>query len=607
MKQYKKYSDVPKKYRFDLEDLLEGKTIEKLIDELFKELDKEEKIKDSKYDDAKTYLKYLKDQERVTILFNKVSNYISNHISVNVVDPHFNKLSEELNFKLYNFQKKMGSETNRIFKNEKKLREWIKLKEFNNFKKDIEFTLDKKKHKFDDKIEEFIKRISRADVSAEEIFSIITNSEMDYGFAVSETNKKIKITPANRSQLMLNKDESIRKTTQKNWIGAYLKHKNSLASLLYQHIKGISTWALERKYDSAIESLIDEDKVDVKLLTTLYDAVKQNKHLFVKFKEEHKKFFKVKYKKDFKAWDAYLTLVKIKENYTIEETQDIVAKALKPMGKEYMEVINKMFKENWVDYCIVDNKRSGAYSIGSTYGINKKYILMNHDGKLNSVSTLAHEAGHSVHSYFSDTNQPYNLSQYPIFLAEIASIFNELMLSDYLIKNTDDEKLKFYLLSESIGEFEATVRRQTMWSEYEFEIHNRIDKGEPLSTFDSLKQVYKDVAKQYASPKAKFKKDEDLYACIMVPHFYYNFYVYKYAIGYLVANYFFQQYKKNGTKALENYINNFLKKGDSKWPIDLLKEAGVDLYSKSFYEDSFKQLENMVNEYTKLGKKIFKK
>ena len=606
-KQYKKYSDVPKKYRFDLDSLLGDKTIEELIEELFEKLNQEITIKDSKYDNSQTYLKYLKDQEKVTILFNRVSNYLSNHISINVIDPKFNKLNDELSYRLFNYQKELGSETNRIFKNEKKLKEWMNLKEFENFKKDIEFTLEQKKHKFDDKIEEFIKRVSRAQVDAHEVFSIITNSELDYKYATSSKGKKIKITPANRITLMKNKDESVRKSTYHNWINAYLQHKNSLASLLYQHIKDISTWALERKYPSAIESLIHSDRANVKLLTTLYAQVSAHKNLFIKFKQARNKFFKAKFKKTFKPWDAYLDLVKTQDEYTIEESQKIVTYALEPMGKEYMSVIKQMFSQNWVDYCIVDNKRSGAYSIGGTYGIEKKFILMNHDGKLNSVSTLAHEAGHSVHSYFSDKYQPYNLSQYPIFIAEIASIFNELMLNDYLIKNTQDDKLKFHLISESIAEFEATVKTQTMWSEYEFEIHNRIDKGESLSTFDALKNVYKDVVKKYVSSKTKLNKDEELYAAIMVPHFYYDFYVYKYAIGYLVANYFFQQYKKQGTKALENYINNFLKKGCSKWPIDLLKDAGIDLYDVNFYNEAFKELENKVNEYIRLGKKIFKK
>lgn len=606
MKQYKKYLDVPSKYRFDLKSLLGSDTIETLINNFFDLLEKEYEIRDSKYENETIYLKYLNEQEKTTILINKISNYISNNLSINVISPEFNKLSNDLNFKLFEFQKKMGSETNRIFKNEKKLKKWASLPEFKNYKKDIEYTLEQKKHKFDNKIEEFIKKISRAEVSAYEIFSILTNSELEYGFVTNKSGKKIKITPANRSSLLTNKDENIRKTTYENWAKAYLQHKNSLASLLFQHIKNISVWSLERKYNSSIESLISEDKVDIKLLETLYTQVKNHIYLFKKYFELKKKYFQIKYKKTFKPWDSLLPLVKTQENFTIEETQNIVHNALKPLGLEYSNKIKEMFDNNWVDYCIVENKRSGAYSIGQSYGLDKKYILMNHDGKLSSVSTLAHEAGHSMHSWYSDSNQTYNLSSYPIFLAEIASIFNELMLNDYLMKNTNDENVKFHLIEEAINEFDATVRRQTMWSEYEFHLYNQIDKGASLGNFENLKEIYKNVIDQYGSKKQKKYSDIQLYGAIMVPHYYYDFYVYKYAIGYLVANFFFQKYKKNGQKELQNYINNFLKQGGSKWPIDLLKEAGVDLYDPQFYVQSFNELKNKINEYEKLGNKIFK-
>ena len=608
MKQYKKYTDIPKKYRFDLDHLLEGKTIEQLIDQLFELLEKDYEIRDSKYDDAKNYLNYLKNQEISGILMNRISNYISNNLSTNLISPEFNKLSNDLQFRLFEFQKKYGSETNRIFKNAKKLTEWIKLDEFKDYKKDIEFTLEQKKHKFEDKVEEFIKRISRADISAYEVFSIITNSELNYKEATSSNGKTIKITPANRTTLLLNKDPKIRQTTFENWANAYLQHKNSLASLLSQHFKNISTWALERKYPSAVESLIHEDKADLKLLNTLYQAVTENINLFQKFHKLHKQFFKAKYKTNMKPWDSLLPLVKIKQDYSIEETQDIVKKALKPLGKEYTDKIQEMFDQNWIDYCIVDNKRSGAYSIGGSYGLDKKYILMNHDGKLHAVSTLAHEAGHSMHSWYSDTHQPYHLSAYPIFLAEIASIFNELLLNDYLMKTTDDPKIKFYLIQEAINEFEATVRRQTMWSEYEFNLYNAIDQGQSLNNFEAIKAVYKDVIKKYSvDPNAKFDNDIYLYGAIMVPHYYYDFYVYKYAIGYLVANYFFQKYKQNGVNELQNYIDNFLKKGASKWPIELLLEAGVDLYDPNFYKEAFAELANKIDQFEKLGKQIFKK
>lgn len=605
IKQYKKYSDVPQKYRFDLEDILEHKTIEQLMKEFFDLFKKEIKIKDSKYTDEKTYLKYLKDHEKIVILFNKISNYLSNKISINVIDPIFNKMSNEFSYQCSELSKELGSESVRIFQHEKKLKEWMNLKQFHLYKKDIEYTLKQKKYKFSDEIEQFILRISQAEISAYDVFSILTNSELDYGYAVSENNKKIKINPSNRDKLLLNKDESIRKTTQQNWVKAYLKHKNSLSSLLYQHIKNISVWALERKYKSSIESLIIDDQMNEELLQKLYSNVKNYSSYFDKFAKYHHKFFALKYNKKYQSWDYLLPLVNVKMFYTIEQMQSIVLAALKPMGKEYIDVVQEMFSKNWIDYCTVDNKRSGAYSIGQTYGINKKYILMNYDGTLSSVSTLAHEIGHSLHSYFSDKTQPYNLSQYPIFLAEIASIFNELMLNDYLLQTSKDDKFKFHILSEQINNFIATVRQQTMWSEYEFTLYHKIDKGESISTYDDLKTIYQSIISQYTNKKKKYN-DQQLYGSIMVPHYYYDFYVYKYAIGYLVANFFFNQYKKNGKDAIKYYIDNFLSKGCSLDPIDLLKKSGVNLDDQTFYEEAFQNLKEKIDEYIKIGNKIFK-
>ena len=415
--------------------------------------------------------------------------------------------------------------------------------------------MDGKKHKLSNPIEEFIKKISRAEISASDVFTILSNSELNYKDAISKTGKKTKITLANRIPLLKSSDEEIRKSTFNNWNNAQLQHKGTFANLLYQHFKNISTWSLERKYDSSIQALMEEDQVDDKLLKTLYKSVQDNNNKFQRFYSLKKKFFEIKFKKPMKPWDNILPLVNVETDYTIEEMQKEVYKSLKPMGKEYQDKIKEMFDNRWVDYFSVENKRSGAYSIGGSYGLDKKYILMNFDGSIRSVATLAHEAGHSMHSYFSDKEQPINLASYPIFLAEIASIFNELMLQDYLLNKTKDEKLKFHLLSEAIEDFEGTVRRQTMWSNYEYDLYNLIDEGKSISTFDEIKKVYAENAKKYALKKnQKFDKDASVIASVTVPHFYYDFYVYKYAIGFIVANSFFQKYKKEGSNALENYI-----------------------------------------------------
>ncbi len=607
MKEYKKYIDIPEKYRFDLDFLLEGIPIEEHIKNYFKLIEFEIIEKDSKYDTPEKYLQNIQNGEKASILANKIFNYISNNINVNIVSPEFNKLQDDLEFKLFEFNKRLGSETNRFFNNEDKLRAWVELPSFKNYRKDIIFALNGKKHKLSNSIEEFIKNISRAEISATDVFGILSNSELNYKEAISKTGKKTKITLANRVSLLKSKDELVRKTTFNNWNDASLKHKGTFSNLLYQHFKNISTWSLERKYDSSVQALIDEDQVDDKLLQVLYKAVQDNNHYFQRFYSLKRKFFKIKFDKEMKPWDGLLPLVDIKIDYTIEEMQKEVYNSLEPMGNEYTSKIKEMFDNRWVDYYSVQNKRSGAYSIGASFGLEKKYILMNFDGSIRSVATLAHEAGHSMHSYFSDNSQPISLAQYPIFLAEIASIFNELMLQNYLLNNIKDQNLKFHLLSEAIEDFEGTVRRQTMWSNYEYDLYNLIDTGKSISTFEEIKKVYAENAKKYSLKKnAKFDKDNQLIAAVTVPHFYYDFYVYKYAIGFIVANSFFQKYKKEGLIALQNYINKFLKSGGSKWPIEILNDAGIDLYDPNIYYEAFNVLKIKIDEYEKIGNKIFK-
>ncbi|MGL5522049.1 MAG: oligoendopeptidase F [Metamycoplasmataceae bacterium] len=607
MKKYKKYEDIPQKYRFDLEDILGKEKIEDLIEKYFVLLEKEIKIKESKYESSKTYLKYLKEREELFVLGNKISNYLSNNISINIADQKFNKMQTDLYISLNEFNKRLGPEINLYFKNEKKLREWIELKEFANYQKDILHSLEEKKHKLSDAIEEFIIKVSKAEVNTEKIFSILSETELDYGYAISSTGKKTKITLQNRMMLLKNKDEEVRKSTFINWKKAYIKHKNTFSYVLYEHMKNISVWAKERKYKSTIDYLINSDKVDQKLLKILFKNVQENNYLFQKYFKLKKGFFEKTYKKAYKPWDSQVPLLKVKEEYTVEEMQDLVLKALYPLGNEYSSVVESMYKNRWIDYYPIQNKRSGAYSIGGSYGLNKKYILMNFDGTLRSVSTLAHEIGHSMHSYYSDNNQPYNLSQYPIFLAEIASIFNELMLQDYLINNSTSKKFKFKLLSEAIEDFEGTVRRQTIWANYEYDLYNLLDQNQSFSTFDQIKEIYNKNYQKYAIKKNNnLKTDLELIESVIIPHFYYEYYVYKYAIGFIVANAFFQKYKSGGKAELENYINKFLKMGNSDFPINTLKKANIDLNDSNIYTDAFKVLDQKVKLYEKLGKELIK-
>ncbi|QKX41223.1 oligoendopeptidase F [Metamycoplasma hominis] len=606
LKKYNSYSDVEEKYKWDIEDILGNKTYQQLEDEYFDLYSKIIEIKDSKYNSLDQYVEYIELSKKFLILGNRISNYLDNKLNINIVDPTINKTISLFETKSQEYAKKLGSEANRIFQHKDKIKTWINDDRLIEVKKDLEATLQELDHKLSDDVENYLNDTASGSPVPEDIFSIISDSEVDFGNVLIK-NKKIKITEGNRIALLKNKDEQVRKDVYFNYLNGYLKNKQSLARLLYQHIKEISVNALYRKYNSSLESILLQDHVDKKLLNIIYDAVQKHMYIFKKYNNAKKQFFKAKFNKKLEKWDYFLDLVNVKSSYTIEEAQKILLDVISIMPYEYPEVVKKAIDERWVDYINVPSKRSGAYSIGGAAGMKKIYILMNFDGTLESVNTLCHEMGHSMHSYFSNKCQSPLRSSYPIFLAEIASIFNELLLNDYLISKSKNIQQQFYLLDSSINDFIGTVLRQTMWSNFEFDLYNAIDENKPLNTYEEIEKLYVENEKKYSTTSKSIKLGDprNVYS-VMVPHFYYYFYVYKYALGYIVANVFFQKYKQEGQEALKNYINKFLSAGDIDWPANILKDAGVDIYNEDIYNLAFEVLNQKVDKYIKLGKKIFK-
>lgn len=606
LKKYNSYSDVEEKYKWDIEDILGNKTYQQLEDEYFDLYSKIIEIKDSKYNSLDQYVEYIELSKKFLILGNRISNYLDNKLNINIVDPTINKTISLFETKSQEYAKKLGSEANRIFQHKDKIKTWINDDRLIEVKKDLEATLQELDHKLSDDVENYLNDTASGSPVPEDIFSIISDSEVDFGNVLIK-NKKIKITEGNRIALLKNKDEQVRKDVYFNYLNGYLKNKQSLARLLYQHIKEISVNALYRKYNSSLESILLQDHVDKKLLNIIYDAVQKHMYIFKKYNNAKKQFFKAKFNKKLEKWDYFLDLVNVKSSYTIEEAQKILLDVISIMPYEYPEIVKKAIDERWVDYINVPSKRSGAYSIGGAAGMKKIYILMNFDGTLESVNTLCHEMGHSMHSYFSNKCQSPLRSSYPIFLAEIASIFNELLLNDYLISKSKNIQQQFYLLDSSINDFIGTVLRQTMWSNFEFDLYNAIDENKPLNTYEEIEKLYVENEKKYSTTSKSIKLGDprNVYS-VMVPHFYYYFYVYKYALGYIVANVFFQKYKQEGQEALKNYINKFLSAGDIDWPANILRDAGVDIYNEDIYNLAFEVLNQKVDKYIKLGKKIFK-
>lgn len=603
--QYKKYSEIPEKYRFDLDVLLEGKTIEEnfsSIQEISNDLISK---KDQQFENVENFLEYKELEANFGIKYNKILNYISNNISVNVIDPVFSQINERFSFLMSEFESKLGSIDVIFYKNEDKIRSWINDLRVKPYQKELNYRLDNKKHKLADEVESYLTKSSFGEISVYKIFSILSNSETKFQDVLNEENKKLPLNSTNYYNYLKTGSPLVRKNAYINYHKAYLEHKNTFANLLYQHIKSSSVDARMRNYQSLLEASLSSDRFPVTSLEKLFQFVANSAPIFEKFKKAKEKFYQAKFGTKMNSWDRLVPLVETKNNYSVEDAQKIVLEAIKPLGQEYKDVVEKAFSQRWIDYHYVDSKRSGAYSIGGSYGLEKKYILMNYDFTINAVHTLAHELGHSLHSYYSDKNQNYHNSSYPIFLAEIASIFNELMLDDYLLEKQGDENFKFEILSQQISNFIATVQRQVIWADYEAVLYNEIDKGEPISSYEAFVGIYKQILQKY-NPNDPLDDEKPLVYSVIVPHYYYGYYVYKYAIGYLVANAFFQKYKKEGKKALDNYIENFLSKGGSDWPSKILEKAGIDLGDSLIYTEAFSLLETQIDEYIRLGKKIFK-
>lgn len=605
IKQYKNHKDVEVKYRWDLEDLLQGKSLEYWINQYQNITKKRIEVKDSKYDSIDAYLDDIKLEQEQTIISNKIYNYISNNLSTDLNNAQYIKWEKDFEYQAYLLNQEFGSELPRFFKNIDKMKVWKDDPRLKSYKRAIEDLIASQKYKLDDKVEEYLVQSSLGAPNPHSIFSILSDSELDYGYVKMPNGQKTKLDPIKRNKLLKSSDKEVRKQAYQKYWDAYYKHKDSFSEILYQHFNMLVSEAKVRKYDSTVHMLTYEDKISDEILQTLFQKVAQKKQILKKYVRNLKMFYKKRFGEEFHDYDWSRELVKVKTSYTVKEANDLVLKALEPFGSEYYNQVWKALNENWVDYMSTTTKRSGAYSIGATYGIDKKYILMNFDGMLRSVETLAHELGHSMHSYYSDKHNDINNASYPIFLAEIASIFNELMLFDYLITNSNNDKLTFYLLNNLISGFSGTVHKQVLWANYEYDLYKAIEQGRASSSYDSISKIYFENAKKYTLNDSLKYTPKGTIQSIYVPHYYYGFYVYKYAIGQLVAIYFFKQYKKYGTQALENYIQNFLSAGGNDYPLEILKKVGVDLTNSKFYDEGYDYLEDLINQWIKIGKKLF--
>lgn len=421
-------------------------------------------------------------------------------------------------------------------------------------------------------------------------FGMLNNADLVFPSITDEDGHEVEVTHGRYIRFLESEDRRVRHDAFKAVYDTYGKYKNTFSSTLGGGVKRNNFLATVRNYQSARHAALAANNIPESVYDNLVETINKNVSLLHRYVKLRKKILGVG---QLHMYDLYTPLIKdVKMEITYDEAQEMILKGLAPLGEEYVNVLKEGFSNRWIDVHESRGKRSGAYS-GGTYGTNP-YILLNWQDNVNNLFTLAHELGHSVHSYYTRKTQPYAYGSYSIFLAEVASTCNEALLNDYLLKSLKDEQQQLYLLNHYLEGFRGTVFRQTMFAEFEHLIHKKAQDGIPL-TFELLTEEYYALNEKYFGTEDMTIDQEIGIEWARIPHFYYNYYVYQYATGFSAATSLSKQILEEGEPAVERYME-FLKAGSSDFPIEVLKKAGVDMTSTQPIQDACAVFEEKLSE-----------
>ena len=426
-------------------------------------------------------------------------------------------------------------------------------------------------------------------------FSLFTNADMQFEKIMDDKGNEIEVSQAKYYAALYSHDRDFRKRAFTAYLKPYLEFANTLSSLFNANLKVNIFNAKARKYSSAREAALDGNNIPLPVYNNLVQAANDNLKPLHRWAELKKKILNLP---ELHPYDVYVSLFSVNEErkYPYDEAVEIVCSALEPLGTDYLDSLRLAFKNRWIDIYENRAKKSGAYSSGTTFGVHP-YVLLNWTELLNDVFTLAHEMGHNMHSYYTGMNQPFPYANYSIFLAEVASTFNEALLLDYLISKSESKEEKLFLLEKYINNITATFYRQTMFAEFEMNVYDRTEKGEAL-THDLLCNMYRDIYQKYWGSAMVIDKEEE-FTWARVPHFYYNFYVYQYATGFAASEVLANKVKNEKKPAVDKYLQ-FLKSGSSDYSINILKNAGVDMNSSEPVLAATKKMDQLLDEVENL-------
>lgn len=465
--------------------------------------------------------------------------------------------------------------------------------ELGAYRHHIDDVVRAREHTLSPREEELVAMTADMARGAYDVFSMLNNADLKFPMITDEHGDSVELTHGRYYLFMESQDRRVRKEAFDAFFGTYEKYKNTLAAALSAQVKRTLFYARVRKYESALHAALDDYHVPWQVFENLIVTTRRNLAPLHRYMSLRKRVMKLD---SLHPYDTAPPLVPEADlRFEFEEAETLVKSALAPMGHEYNQIIERAFAERWIDVHETTGKRPGAYSSGS-YG-TPPYILLNYNNTLDSVFTLAHELGHSLHSYYSHRAQPFVYSGYAIFVAEVASTASESLLMAHLLKSAKDPRQRLYLLNHWVDQIRGTFFTQVMFAEFEWTIHKRMEAGEPL-THESLAELYGELYQAYHG--ADLAQDEvNRIGWSRIPHFYYNFYVYQYATGYAAAATLSQRILEQGEKARGPYLE-FLRSGSSAYPIELLKRAGVDMTTPTPVEDTIRLFDRLVSEIESL-------
>lgn len=429
--------------------------------------------------------------------------------------------------------------------------------------------------------------------TANEIFRMFDNADIRFPDIVDENGQKVQLTKGRYSQFLESSDRRVRREAFEKLYETYGSFRNTLGAMLNGSIKSDVFYAKAHNFDSALEASLDDDNISTEVYDNLIETVHQFLPALNRYSKLRKKMLNLS---ELHMYDLYTPLVpEYKKKIDYSEAQATVLEGLKPLGEEYLATVREAYRDGWIDVCENEGKTGGAYAWGA-YDTHP-YILLNYQGKIHDVFTLAHEMGHAMHSYYSHSSQPYVYADYKIFVAEVASTVNEALLMEYMLAKATDTKEKMYLINQRLEQFRTTLFRQTMFAEFEKIAHAAEESGEGL-TAEWFSEKYKALNELYYGAETVI--DEEIaMEWARIPHFYTAFYVYKYATGYSAATALSKKLLTEGEKARQAYLE-FLHGGGSDYPLNLLRHAGVDMESPEPVRLALEVFEKLVDELEKL-------